>query len=130
MTPNLSDAGWGGSASLAADPSTGHLGLSAMFVLFNGTSAHANASIDPFFSAARALAAASKHGDTLAVQEAFTTPVDSFFTWYQEFFPPTSGGSAGTSGALGSWLLPRDVVQRDPEHVAQTLLPLSNLEFV
>ncbi|OSD03413.1 FAD binding domain-containing protein [Trametes coccinea BRFM310] len=123
ITPSLSDAGWSGFFSLAPDPSTGTLGLSAFYVMLNGTIDQANASIGPFFSSARSLAAS---GDgSLTVQTAIITPVDSFFTWYNTFFPQAS--SAGTNGALGSWLLPRDVIEANPDEVAQTLLPLTEL---
>ena len=128
MHPNLSDAGWGGSAALTAGAGTGDLVLSAMYVLVNGTSATANASIGPLFEQARALAGASRRGESLTVQEAFTTPVDSFFTWYNTFFPDIA--DSGTSGALGSWLIPRDVLQKDPTHVAQTILPFTELTVV
>ncbi|KAI0361589.1 FAD-binding domain-containing protein [Trametes cingulata] len=123
ISPNLSDAGWAGFASIAPDPSTGALGLSALHILLNGTTDQADESIGPLFTSARSLAASAPSG--LSVQTAMTTRVDSFFTWYTNFFPQT--GDSGTSGALGSWLLPRDVVEQDPDRVAETLIPLTGL---
>ncbi|KAI0363913.1 FAD-binding domain-containing protein [Pilatotrama ljubarskyi] len=123
ISPNLSDAGWAGFASIAPEPSTGALGMSALHILLNGTMDRANDTIDPLFTSARSLAASTPDG--LSVQTAITTPVDSFFTWFMNFFPQTS--DSGTSGALGSWLLPRDVVEQDPDRVAETLIPLTGL---
>ncbi|KAH9898377.1 FAD-binding domain-containing protein [Cubamyces lactineus] len=123
ITPNLSDAGWAGFVSVAPDASTGALGMSALYILPNGTAGQANDTIGQLFNTAQTLSAA---GDgSLTVQTALITPVDSFFTWYNTFFPQTS--TSGTSGALGSWLLPRDVIERDPDRVAQTLIPLTGL---
>ena len=122
--PRLSDDGWAGFVSLSPDPTTGHLGLSAIYVLVNGTLQAANASIQPFFDAAQSIAANSFGAVTIS--SAQTIPVDSFFDLLTTFF---SGGpgTAGSNGATGSWLLPRDVVQKQPEHVAETLVHLPNL---
>ncbi|KAI8995653.1 FAD-binding domain-containing protein [Trametes punicea] len=122
ITPNLSDAGWSGSFSLAPDD-TGSLGFSALYTLYNGTIDQANNSIGPFL--ASALALGENEDSSLTVQTALLTPVDTFLDWYTTFV--SQGGTAGDNGALGSWLLPRDVVQQDPERVAKTLLPLATL---
>ncbi|KAI1797904.1 FAD-binding domain-containing protein [Ganoderma leucocontextum] len=120
----LSDDGWAGFVSLAPDATSGTLSLSAIYVLVNGTQSAADTSIQPFFAAAQNIAANSL--DALVIQSALTTPVDSFFDWLATFFP--SGlGNAGTNGAIGSWLLPRDVIQNKPELVADTLVPLPGL---
>ncbi|CDO71586.1 hypothetical protein BN946_scf184911.g56 [Trametes cinnabarina] len=125
LTPELSDAGWSGFFSLAPDPTTGALGLSGFFVMLNGTLDRANEDLGRFFSTAQSLANASDNA--LTVQTSFITPVDSFFIWYQNFFPQTS--SAGSNGAIGSWLLPRDVIEQDPDRVVKTLLPLTILSI-
>ena len=122
--PRLSDDGWAGFVSLAPDATSGTLSLSAIYVLVNATQSTANASIQPFFIAAQNIAANSS--GALAVESAMTVPVDSFFDWLATFF--SSGlGNAGTNGALGSWLLPRDVVQSKPELIADTLVPFPGL---
>lgn len=126
--PDFSDAGWGGFASLTQDPATGNLGLTALYILLNGTSEQANRSMDPFFSAARAMENVRGDGGAVTIQSAFKTPFDSFFTWYNQFFPPSS--TAGSNGALGSWLLPRTIVESNPERIASTLLPLTGLTFL
>ena len=120
----MSDDGWAGFVSLAPDATSGTLSLSAIYVLVNATQSTANASIQPFFIAAQNIAANSS--GALAVESAMTVPVDSFFDWLATFF--SSGlGNAGTNGALGSWLLPRDVVQSKPELIADTLVPFPGL---
>ncbi|RPD62916.1 FAD-binding domain-containing protein [Lentinus tigrinus ALCF2SS1-6] len=119
--PGLSDAGWGGTAFLGAD-ATGNVALSGSFVLFNGTMVSANQSTSPFFSAVNRLA-------STAGNLTFTTsltPFDSFQTWYTAM-SAQGANVAGSNGALGSWLLPRDVIEKQPEHVAETLLPLTGL---
>ncbi|RDX55832.1 FAD-binding domain-containing protein, partial [Lentinus brumalis] len=116
--PGLSDAGWGGTAFVAPD-ATGNVGLSGSFVLFNGTMARADQSTSPFFSTVT----------SLAPEVTFTTslvPFDSFHAWYTAM-SAQEASVAGTNGALGSWLLPRDVIENQPEHVAETLLPLTGL---
>ncbi|KAH9944362.1 FAD-binding domain-containing protein [Epithele typhae] len=123
--PQLSDDGWSGVTSLSTDPTTGTLGSSGTFVLVNGTSAQANASINPFFSKAEALSNASDGG--LTVQAAFTTPLPSYFAFLNAFATPDT---AGSNGAAGSWLLPRDVIERHPERVARTLAPLQSLTIL
>ena len=123
VLPQLSDDGWGGSALLVPDPNTGHLGLSMSLVLFNGTMEQANQTIAPFFTTAEGLVAASDN--ELTIQIASTTAFDSFFSWYTTTFSAPS--IAGLNGAVGSWLLPRDVIESEPERVAQTLLPLTGL---
>ncbi|KAI0778209.1 FAD-binding domain-containing protein [Trametes elegans] len=126
IMPNLSDAGWSGAVSVTPDLTSGALELSALYVLLNGTIDGANESIGPLFDSARAIATT---GDSdLVIQATTITPVESYFTWYMNFFPQTS--DAGASGALGSWLLPRDVVERDPDHVAHTLLPFPGLNVL
>ncbi|KAI0669873.1 FAD-binding domain-containing protein [Trametes maxima] len=126
VTPNLSDAGWAGFASTSLNATTGSLGMSMLYILLNGTEDQANKSIGPFLASAQALSASA--GSALKLQAATTIPVNSFFAWYNAFFPQTI--TAGTSGALGSWLLPRDVVEREPDRVAKTLLPLTGLTLL
>lgn len=124
IQPRLSDDGWAGFVSLTPDATSGALGLSAVYVLVNGTQSAANASIQPFFAAAQNIA--SNSSGALTIQTALTIPVDSFFDWLATFVS-SALGNAGTNGALGSWLLPRDIVQSKPELVAGTLVPLPGL---
>ena len=119
--PGLSDAGWGGTAFLGAD-AAGNVALTGSYVLLNGTMAQANQSTSPFFGAVNNLASTSK--DFIFTRS--LTSFDSFYAWYTAT-TADSPNVAGSNGALGSWLLPRDVIEKQPEHVAETLLPLTGL---
>lgn len=124
LTPNLTDTHWGGYTMLdpAADDT---LSFSFVYVLPNASWAAANATIDPFFNFARAVAANSS--GELVVTETFTQPFASFFDWYTSTIPPT--GEVGFNIELGTWLLPRDTLESDPAHTAAVLLDGPGVEY-
>ncbi|KAH9856494.1 FAD-binding domain-containing protein [Lenzites betulinus] len=124
LTPNLTDTHWGGYTMLdpAADD---NLSFSFVYVLPNASWAAANATIDPFFDFARAVAANSS--GALVVTETSTQPFASFFDWYTRVIPPTGG--VGTNIELGTWLLPRDTLEADPAHTAAVLLDGPGVEY-
>ncbi|OBZ77454.1 6-hydroxy-D-nicotine oxidase, partial [Grifola frondosa] len=131
LIPNLSDAGWSGGLSVFPDPTTGNLEMAMVYAfLANSSWAQANESIEPFFSFARNLASSSENSpDALTIELATTLPFDSYFSWYNRTFAAIPSES-GMNQALGSWLLPRDVITDDYEKIAETLVHIRGLNYL
>ncbi|EIW57346.1 FAD-binding domain-containing protein [Trametes versicolor FP-101664 SS1] len=122
ITPNLTDAGWGGYTDIVpAFAGGGAVGFSITYILPNVSWAAANATIQPYFDFVNALAANSS-GDAAptVLSFAFTQQYTSFFDWYNQNVDETGG--VGFNLELGSWLLPRSTLEGNPQGVAATVL--------
>ncbi|KAH9902822.1 FAD-binding domain-containing protein [Cubamyces lactineus] len=120
-TSTLTDAGWGGYTTVT--PVNGSIVHWVNLVLPNATIAQANATIGPYFSFIQELAAGS--GGSFVVQNASMEAYPSFFAWYEPTFA-NAQGEVGANNLIGSWLLPRDVLENDFEDVTDTLLGMPN----
>jgi FAD/FMN-containing dehydrogenase len=109
MHPTLADAGWGGYAD-AVSPTS----LSFFYVAPNMSLAEANATLLPFVNFAQ--------NATGGALQLLAVPYDSFYPWYDIIF--ASGFQVGTNIELASRFIPRDILEKDPAKVAQTLLSL------
>ncbi|RPD75198.1 FAD-binding domain-containing protein [Lentinus tigrinus ALCF2SS1-7] len=130
ITPQLTDQGWGG-YSLFTPSSNGSLSFSHIYVVpasSPGPAAQANATMSAYLAYVQELAAKSTlPGGPTEVQLAFTTPFASWYDWYNTVF--ATGAPVGFNAEVGSWLLPRDVVENDHERVAQTLLSIPGINW-
>ena len=89
----------------------------------------ANATMLPFFEFANALAANSSTEDApLTIDTAITVPYQSFGDWERQFFANATGQVGGNT-ELGSRLLPRDIIESQPEEVAETVLAVPNIQY-
>ncbi|RDB23754.1 hypothetical protein Hypma_009405 [Hypsizygus marmoreus] len=104
--PILADAGWGGYSFLSRTD------IRFFYVAPNISAAETNATISPFFAAA---------GNATETQS-YIVPFDSFYEWYQATF--AGGEQVGTNVEMGSRLVPRDIVERNPAKVAQAMLAI------
>ena len=111
MTPDLVSKGYGGYGS--ANTST--LG----FYLLSPTATYAqtNETYQPFFDYALSLAQA---GVLSVVNSTLSYP--SFTSWYSTLLPES--GDVGTPTEVSSWLLPKDVMTKEPDMVAEKLLTI------
>ncbi|TFK94016.1 FAD-binding domain-containing protein [Polyporus arcularius HHB13444] len=129
ITPQLTDEGWGGYSSFT--PSSDSLSFSIIKIIpaiSQESATKANATMSAYLEYVQDLAANStQSSDPLQVQAALTTPIASWYEWYNRFFPP--GPSVGVNIEVGSWLMPRDVVQTDHERVAQVLLSIPGFSW-
>ncbi|KAH9896809.1 FAD-binding domain-containing protein [Cubamyces lactineus] len=130
ITPALTDAGWGGYVTYG--PGTqGGLTYELVAIAPNLSWEEANATIVPYFDYVHALAENSTGSGTtetqLTVSVAETTLYPSFLSWYTANIPAT--GLVGSNLNLGSWLLPRDLVETDHKRVAETLSTVPGLSF-
>jgi len=109
ITPDLVSKGYGGYGG--ADSSA------IYFFLLSPTQtyAQANETFQPFYDYAFSLAEAGGLNLTN-----FTVPYPSFTSWYSTLFPTT--GQVGSPNEISSWLLPKDVMTKDPDGVAKQLL--------
>jgi hypothetical protein len=107
--PDLVSKGYGGYG--VADTS------SLFFFLLSPTAtyAQANETYQPFFNYAQSLAQAGG----LSVLN-LTVPYPSFTSWYSTLLPES--GQVGAPAEVSSWLLPKDVMTKEPEMVAKKLL--------
>ena len=122
-TPALTDAGWGGYAQLS--PRSAPAGLAVTVLVPNTTWAAANATVGPYLDFVRALA--ESEGGDLELAAAFTAEFPSFWALYRSVVP--RAGDVGRVLELGSWLLPRRVLEHDTERVAETLLSIPGLSY-
>ncbi|RPD61130.1 FAD-binding domain-containing protein [Lentinus tigrinus ALCF2SS1-6] len=130
ITPQLTDEGWGGYTIFS--PSNGSLFFTSLYIVPAASPAsagQANATMNAYFAYVQELAANSTQSgnpaDAVALQAAFTTPFPTWYDWYATLF--TTGEQVGNNVEIGSWLLPRDVVESDYEHVAETLLTIPGI---
>ncbi|KAI0787901.1 FAD-binding domain-containing protein [Fomes fomentarius] len=128
ITPQLTDAGWGGYLVASSTNDT----LSTIFfgILPNASWKQANATMNPFLDYVQEVATNSTQtgnaADVLTVQSAFTLPLPSWNDWYALI---GNTGQVGYNTEVGSWLLPRDVIESNPEEVAQALLTIPGLNY-
>ncbi|KAH9945279.1 FAD-binding domain-containing protein [Epithele typhae] len=126
LSPALTNAGWGGYADLQHSGSTWELTLFA--IVPNVSWATANASMEPLLSFVRGLASNSTGDGGLTVLIAETLPFGSWAEWYDALgFNSTNSETSSEVGVnveLGSRLIPRSLVEGEPELVADTLLGL------
>ncbi|KAI0371891.1 FAD-binding domain-containing protein [Pilatotrama ljubarskyi] len=136
ISPTLTDAGWGGYTqfSSSAGNADSESGLAyTLFALVPGLSWEAaNATIVPYLDYVRGLAEDSvRLGNSsvgLTVGPALTAPYASFYTLYKAELPRT--GQVGRNLELGSWLLPRDVLESNYKRVAETLITVPGLSLL
>lgn len=131
ISPSLSDAGWGGYASLALGAEGTSLALRFFFISPTTSPTQANDSLAPYFEFAQTLAANSsvENGGALTIVANFTTQVESFYAWESTIFRGEGQGQVGFNAELGSRLLPRDVIEKNYKRVAQILLALPAASF-
>ncbi|CDO70884.1 hypothetical protein BN946_scf184804.g16 [Trametes cinnabarina] len=125
ITPTLTDAGWGGYNLV--QPTNGNTSFTLVLILPNVSWAEANATINPYLDYVRALVSTSSIDDPLTISDASTIPFSSFYAWYDTLF--SGSGGVGGNIALGSWLLPRDCLERDYEAVSETLINASFFNY-
>ncbi|KAJ7601175.1 hypothetical protein C8J56DRAFT_27936 [Mycena floridula] len=109
LNPGLSDSHWGGYSFLTAHS------LIFVHVAPNISLANATDTITPFFDYAK---------NVSEVAIALTAPFDSFYTWYQEFFP--EGDQVGTNAELISRLLSRETVETKASEIVDLILASNN----
>lgn len=128
VTPQLTDAGWGG--YLVASSANDTLSTIFFGILPNASWGQANGTMNPFLDYVQEVAANStKTGnaaDVLTVQSALTLPLPSWNDWYALI---GDTGQVGYNTEVGSWLLPRDVIESNQGEVAQTLLTIPGLNY-
>ena len=130
ITPALTDVGWGGYVTYGPG-AQGSLTYELVAIAPNVSWEEANATIVPYFDYVQAFAQNSTGSGTaetqLTVYVAETTSYPSFLAWYSDNIPAT--GLVGSNLNLGSWLLPRSLVETDYKRVAETLSTVPGLSF-
>ncbi|KIK55607.1 hypothetical protein GYMLUDRAFT_47820 [Collybiopsis luxurians FD-317 M1] len=114
FSPSLSDLGWGGYAYFSSQ------GFLFYGIAPNTSWADANATIKPFFD----FVANATSGTAIEA----THPFPSFYSLYTSIFSSNTSGTdgIGLNAQIVSRLLPRELVQNEPERVAETLLSMNN----
>ena len=133
ITPQLTDEGWGGYTIFS--PSNGSLSFTTLYIVpvseSPGSTAQANATMHTYLGYVQQLADNSTQSghpaDVVTLQAASTTLYPAWYEWYSTFF--TTGEAVGTNVEIGSWLIPRDVVESDYERVAETLLGIPGINW-
>ncbi|KAI9060995.1 FAD-binding domain-containing protein [Trametes sanguinea] len=120
-TSTITDAGWGG--YMALTPEDGGISYFILLTLPNATTAQANETIGPYLAFVQDLAAESD--GSLVIQNASLDTFPSFYAWYAPTFA-NAVGEVGTNILVGSWLLPRDVVDSNYTEVTETLMDMPN----
>lgn len=105
--PDLSDAGFSGIA-ITTSPND----LQVTYIAVNVSQTQANQTIEPFFAFARNLTS-----EGLNISKAFTTPTDSFYSWYSGLFPDNSS-LVGVNTEIGTRLIPRESFENNYEDIA------------
>ncbi|KAF7791875.1 hypothetical protein EIP86_002899 [Pleurotus ostreatoroseus] len=115
MTPAMSDGGWAGYATIAPMAPTFANSLAFTYLAPNLSWEAANATMNPFFDFARALAANSSVETTgkLNIVAASTIPMDSFATLYERDLAKATG-PAGTSELTSRLIAGGAVAKPDP----------------
>jgi len=113
MTPDLVSKGYGGYGAAVNNSFV-------YFTLYSPTAtyAQANETYRPFFDYALSLAQAGG----LTVLN-YTIPYPSFASWYSTIIQDS--GSVGTPLEVSSWLLPKDVITKEPDTVAKKLFQVA-----
>lgn len=121
LTPNLTDAGWGGYTTLTPSGFSNVITASIAFLIPNVSWADANATILPYFEHVQALAAnLSADAVPLTLASATTVQFTSFLDWYAHTI--AKSGGVGDIVELGSWLLPRTAFESAPSEIAEVVV--------
>ena len=116
MHPALSDAGFGGYAMVTYNS------IEMVYIGMNVTQEQANKTIDPLFAFASNLTSQG-----LNISTAVTVPYPSFYVWYSSIF--STGIQVGYSNEIASRLVSRDTCERNPEDIADAVLPLTGVKW-
>ncbi|KAI0711902.1 FAD-binding domain-containing protein [Cerioporus squamosus] len=129
ITTNLTDAGWGGYVQFQS--TTGTRGFSLGALIPNVSWEEANRTMLPYFDYVKSPATKADGSDeakgAYKVDGGTTTMWPSFWALYKHLMPNT--GQVGRNLELGSWLLPREALDGDYEHVAKTLMENPGLSY-
>jgi hypothetical protein len=109
---SLADGGFSGYALIA--PNT----IQWFYIGLNVTQAQANNTVDPFFAFANNLTS-----EGLNISVALTQPFPSFYSWYTLFFA-AAGQQVGSSQEIASRLITRDVIEQNPQALADTIISM------
>ncbi|KAI0777630.1 hypothetical protein BD413DRAFT_490599 [Trametes elegans] len=113
-----------GGVYLESAPDNNTFSFALLAFVPNVSLAEANHTIIPYLDYVQALAMNSTgEKGVLAVQTALTKQFPSYPEALSAVLPES--GQVGQNIELGSWLLPRDVLEIDREHVAETLLEIT-----
>ena len=129
ISANLTDEGWGGYIQFSplGNATTYSLALLAP----NASVDAANKSVQPYFDFVQKLAAeyntTGDSQDVFVVEQAAVAQFPSFWTLYETYL--TGTGQVGVNLELGSWLMPRDALEKDYDLVAQTLIANPGLSY-
>ncbi|CAL1695780.1 unnamed protein product [Somion occarium] len=130
MSPNLSDAGWGGYGLMAPSAPGESLAMQFVAIAPNSSWSAANDSFLPLIANVASLAANSSidDGGLLNITFASTFPVESFHAWLTQFI---DSGTAETGGnvMIGSRLLPKALLDVNSTRAAETWLGLPGITF-
>ena len=126
LTPALADAGWAGYANLPPVAPTYAQAFQFFYIAQNVTLEVADAAMGPFFAFAQSLVAnpSVDDGGTLNVTLAATVPFEFFQAWEALLFRSNASVLVGGNVEIGSRLLPRTLIEDEPELVAETILKL------
>jgi hypothetical protein len=110
---SLADAGFSGYALIGPDA------IQWFYIALDVTQAQANKTVDPFFAFANNLTS-----EGLNVSIALTRPFPSFYSWYTLLFAAT-GQQVGSSLEIASRLITRDVIEQNPQALADTIISMN-----
>jgi hypothetical protein len=109
---SLADAGFCGYALIGPGAT-----FQWFYMALNVTQAQANKTVDPFFGFANNLTS-----EGLNVLGALTQPFPSFYSWYTLLF--ATGRQVGSNQEIASRLITRDVIERHPQALADTIISM------
>ena len=124
ISTNLTDEGWGGYAQFT--PSANATRLSLAMLVPNVSLDAANRTIHPYFTFVQSLAtqfdASFNMNDQLVIERLGIKQYPSFWDLYQSLIPSSGAGLVGYNLEIGSWLMPRTMLEKNPAQVANTLV--------
>ncbi|KAI0749530.1 FAD-binding domain-containing protein [Daedaleopsis nitida] len=130
ITPELTDAGWGGYVSFT--PSNDSVNLNLATIVPNVSWEQANATMQPYLDFVTEVVANStttgNASEILTLTAALTTPFDSWYDWYKALYS-NPDGAVGFNVELGTWLIPRDAIENNMEQVVDTLSAVPGLGY-
>ena len=112
--PSIADAGFSGYALIGPDS------IQWFYIALNVTQAQANKTVDSFFAFANNLTS-----EGLNVSSALTQPFPSFYSWYTLYYTAT-GQEVGSNGEIASRLITRDVIEQNPQALANMITSLNS----
>lgn len=129
ITTKLTDATWGGYASVS--PTDTSIDFNIAAIVPNVSWEQANATMNPYLDFVKEVVANStttgNASDVLTLSTSTTLPFASWYDWYSSIFSDSNATGVGVNIEVGSWLIPRDMLEGDTEHVIDTLTPLAKL---